>query len=116
MRSGNRVLAAALSLGVAVLASACSSASGAAPSGSSAGAAIVAVGAENEYANVIAQVGGKYVQASAIMSNPSTDPHTFEASPSVRLLREARSLGDRFPDAEEKVAGLVALVDEALFH
>ena len=83
MRSGYRVLAAALSLGVAVLASACSSASGAAASGSSAGDAIVAVGAENEYANVIAQVGGKYVQASAIMSNPNTDPHTFEASPSV---------------------------------
>ena len=83
MRSGYRVLAAALSLGVAVLASACSSGSGAATSGSSAGDAIVAVGAENEYANVIAQVGGKYVQASAIMSNPNTDPHTFEASPSV---------------------------------
>ena len=83
MRSGYRVLAAALSLGVAVLASACSSASGAATSGSSAGDAIVAVGAENEYANVIAQVGGKYVQASAIMSNPNTDPHTFEASASV---------------------------------
>ena len=89
MRSGYRVLATALSLGVAVLASACSSASGAATSGSSAGDAIVAVGAENEYANVIAQVGGKYVQASAIMSNPNTDPHTFEASPSVA--REVRA-------------------------
>src|SRR5579871_3106721 len=44
---------------------------------------IVAVGAENEYANVIGQIGGKYVQVSAIESNPNTDPHTFEASPSV---------------------------------
>src|SRR6202008_1542213 len=44
---------------------------------------ITAVGAENEYADVIAQVGGKYVQAAAIMSNPNTDPHTFEASPAV---------------------------------
>jgi zinc/manganese transport system substrate-binding protein len=44
---------------------------------------IVAVGAENEYANVISQIGGKYVSASAIESNPNTDPHTFEASPSV---------------------------------
>ncbi len=44
---------------------------------------IVAVGAENEYANVIAQIGGKYVKVSAIMSNPNTDPHTFEASASV---------------------------------
>src|SRR5579871_5864475 len=44
---------------------------------------IVAVGAENEYANVIGQIGGKYVKVTAIESNPNTDPHTFEASPSV---------------------------------
>jgi zinc/manganese transport system substrate-binding protein len=42
-----------------------------------------AVGAENEYANVISQIGGPYVQVTAIMSNPNTDPHTFEASPQV---------------------------------
>jgi zinc/manganese transport system substrate-binding protein len=78
-------LAAVLPLGVALLASACSSASASSSSGSS-GSAIVAVGAENEYANVIQQVGGKYVQASAIMSNPATDPHTFEASASVARL------------------------------
>ena len=35
------------------------------------------------YADVISQVGGKYVQSSSIMSNPNTDPHTFEASPAV---------------------------------
>jgi zinc/manganese transport system substrate-binding protein len=93
MRRSNRVLAAAAALGVAVLAgtsvSACSSAAGAthAPAG-----VIVAVGAENEYANVIAQVGGKYVQASAIMSNPNTDPHTFEASPSVARTVSAAQL------------------------
>jgi zinc/manganese transport system substrate-binding protein len=80
MRSRYRILAAAAAVGVALLASACSAASGSthAPAG-----VIVAVGAENEYANVIGQVGGKYVQASAIMSNPNTDPHTFEASASV---------------------------------
>jgi zinc/manganese transport system substrate-binding protein len=44
---------------------------------------IVAVGAENEYANVISQVGGRYVKVAAIMSNPNTDPHSFEASASV---------------------------------
>jgi zinc/manganese transport system substrate-binding protein len=44
---------------------------------------ITAVGAENEYANVISQIGGKYVTVTAIESNPNTDPHTFEASPSV---------------------------------
>ncbi len=52
---------------------------------------ILAVGAENEYANVISQIGGRYVQAVAIMSDPNTDPHTFEASPSVaRTVSEAR--------------------------
>ena len=44
---------------------------------------IVAVGAENQYANVLAQIGGKYVSVSSILDNPNTDPHTFEASPSV---------------------------------
>ena len=44
---------------------------------------IVAVGAENEYANVISQIGGRYVDASAIESNPNTDPHSYQASPSV---------------------------------
>jgi zinc/manganese transport system substrate-binding protein len=44
---------------------------------------INAVGAENEYANVLEQIGGKYVSVSSILSNPNTDPHTFEASPSV---------------------------------
>ena len=44
---------------------------------------ILAVGAENEYANVISQIGGRYVHVSAIMSNPDTDPHAFEASPTV---------------------------------
>ena len=52
-------------------------------SASSSGDKITAVGAENEYANVIEQIGGKYVDASAIESNPNTDPHSFEASPSV---------------------------------
>jgi zinc/manganese transport system substrate-binding protein len=87
MRSRRRFLIAVVPLGIALLASACSSAS----AGPAVPGAIVAVGAENEYANVIGQVGGKYVQASAIMSNPSTDPHTFEASASVaRLVSQAQ--------------------------
>lgn len=67
----------------AVTLAGCGGASTASIDGSKSGAPIVAVGAENEYANVIGQIGGKYVQVSAIMSNPNTDPHTFEASPSV---------------------------------
>jgi zinc/manganese transport system substrate-binding protein len=44
---------------------------------------IRAVGAENEYANVLQQIGGNYVSVSSILDNPNTDPHTFEASTSV---------------------------------
>ena len=88
MRSGWRGLTTVAAIGaamsMALVASACSS-STAAVSGSSGsgGGKIAAVGAENEYADVIQQVGGKYVQVGAIMSNPNTDPHTFEASASV---------------------------------
>jgi len=51
---------------------------------------VVAVGAENEYANVIGQIGGPYVKVEAIMSNPNTDPHAFEASTqTAQLISEA---------------------------
>ena len=64
-----------------------SSSSSAAGSTTSAGAGssapITAVAAENEYANVLEQIGGKYVKVTAIESNPNTDPHTYEASAST---------------------------------
>ncbi|MBV9208653.1 MAG: zinc ABC transporter substrate-binding protein [Actinobacteria bacterium] len=81
---GRTGLAAVLAAGAALLAGGCSSSFAIGSSGSA--GKIIAVGAENEYADVIQQVGGKYVQASAIMSNPNTDPHTFEASVSVGRL------------------------------
>ncbi len=56
---------------------------GAAGASSAGKGQILAVGAENEYADVISQIGGRYVRAKAILSDPNTDPHTFEASPSV---------------------------------
>jgi len=46
-------------------------------------AVVNAIGVENEYADVISQIGGKYVQVQAIETDPNTDPHTFEASPKV---------------------------------
>ncbi len=81
-RTPLQTLAVVAAAGVALAVSACSS--GATGSSSTTSAhKIVAVGAENEYTSVLQQVGGQYVQASAIMSNPNTDPHTFEASASV---------------------------------
>ena len=78
-----------LALGAGLLSGCASSSAANSPDGGA--GKIIAIGAENQYADVIQQVGGKYVQVSAVMSNPSTDPHTFEASPSVgRLVNAAR--------------------------
>jgi zinc/manganese transport system substrate-binding protein len=85
--------------------------SGCAAAGSPASAhgRILAVGAENEYANVISQIGGRYVEANAVMSNPNTDPHTFEASPSVaRTVAAARLIvqnGVGYDDFMSKIEG-----------
>jgi zinc/manganese transport system substrate-binding protein len=70
-----------LSLLVGLLAAGCGATASGAPSAKA--GQILAVGAENEYANVISQIGGRYVAVGAIESNPNTDPHTFEASPSI---------------------------------
>jgi zinc/manganese transport system substrate-binding protein len=56
---------------------------GGSANGANADGKISAVGAENEYANVIEQIGGKYVDVTAVESDPNTDPHSFEASVSV---------------------------------
>jgi zinc/manganese transport system substrate-binding protein len=99
MRTRSGFLAATLPLAAVLLASACSSSpssSGASGGASTAAAAstskITAIGAENEYADVISQVGGKYVSVTAIESNPNTDPHTYEASPAVAREITAASL------------------------
>src|ERR1700744_3370077 len=106
-RAPLRTLAVGVAAGAALAVGACSS--GTTGSSTTSAHKIVAIGAENEYTSVLQQVGGQYVQASAIMSNPNTDPHTFEASPSVA--REVSSaqlvvqngLGyDTFMDSIEK--------------
>jgi zinc/manganese transport system substrate-binding protein len=84
------IMLAVLACTAGLLAAACSSASGS--SGTDGSGQVVAVGAENEYANVIGQIGGRYVKVTAIESNPNTDPHTFEASPSVATAVSAAQL------------------------
>jgi zinc/manganese transport system substrate-binding protein len=76
------VVAAVAAAAAAGLLSACTAGS-AAPTASATSGTVVAVGAENEYANVISQIGGRYVQVTAVASNPNADPHSFEASVSV---------------------------------
>jgi zinc/manganese transport system substrate-binding protein len=77
-RQGLAIVVVLMMAGTAV--SACTSTSSAAPA---ADGRLVAVGAENQYADVISQIGGRYVSTSAVLSNPNTDPHTFESSPQV---------------------------------
>jgi len=62
---------------IALWAAACPLAAAATP------AAISAIGVENEYADVIAQIGGPYVTVTAIETDPNTDPHSFEVSPRI---------------------------------
>ena len=86
---------------------------------------INAVGVENEYADVIGQIGGKYVQATAILTDPNTDPHSFEASPKIAAQVAAAELivsngigydswADRImsaaPNARRKVINVQALL------
>jgi len=54
-----------------------------APAAAQTSGKIKVIGVENEYADVLSQIGGKYVQVQAIETDPNTDPHTFEASPKI---------------------------------
>lgn len=76
---------------LAIAGAACSSDTSIGTTASSA-SVIDAVGAENQYANVLSQIGGKYVHVSAILDKPNTDPHAFEASPQVAQAVSAAQL------------------------
>jgi zinc/manganese transport system substrate-binding protein len=76
-----KVAAGMVALGaVLVTAGLVSSSTPAAASGTS---TVAVVAGENEYGNVASQIGGRYVTVYSVDSNPNTDPHTYEATPSV---------------------------------
>ena len=81
-RAAGRLWSTALVGAVAALIATGCASSGTTATASSA-TVINAIGAENEYANVLGQIGGRYVHVSSILNNPATDPHTYESSPSV---------------------------------
>ena len=86
---GSRLAVAGLAVTAAMVCAACS-ASGTTATATS--GVVVAVGAQNTYANVISQIGGPYVRVTAIESNPNTDPHTFQTSASVSEVVSAAEL------------------------
>src|SRR5215469_8556034 len=77
-----RALAAATLVAAAVVTAGCA-ASQASSSATARTGVVSAVGAQSTYANVISQIGGRFVHVTAVQSNPNSDPHAFEASASV---------------------------------
>lgn len=107
---GPRTCVAALLLAASLAVGGCGR--GGAATGHVKAGVIRAVGAESEYANVISQIGGRYVSVTAIMSNPSSDPHSFEANPGVaqavaaaKLIVQNGAGYDGFMDKIESGAG-----------
>jgi zinc/manganese transport system substrate-binding protein len=82
--------------------------------------AINAVGVENEYADVISQIGGKYVHVTAIETDPNTDPHTFEASPRVASQIAAADLivenGIGYDDWADKIIAAAPKADRKIVN
>ncbi len=76
-----KVAAGALGLGAMLMASGFAVSS--TPASASSPSTVAVVAGENEYGNVASQIGGKYVSVYSVDSNPNTDPHTYEATPSV---------------------------------
>jgi zinc/manganese transport system substrate-binding protein len=82
MRLTIGLAALALATGLALLTAGCAS-HVTAPARVDGTRVINAVGAENQYASVLSQIGGRYVHVTSVLDSPSIDPHTFEASPRV---------------------------------
>jgi len=81
-----KVAARTLPLGAVLVAAGCGSSpapSRAAPAAGGGRGTVAVVAGENEYGNVASQIGGRYVSVYSVDSNPNTDPHTYEATPSV---------------------------------
>src|SRR5438876_1525673 len=74
---------AALGVGLTLLLAGCGNgtdtAAATSPSpGSSGSAVLTVVAAENFWGSIAAQLGGSHVAVTSIISNPDTDPHTYE--------------------------------------
>ena len=51
---------------------------------------VAVVAAENVYGDVVQQIGGAHVTVTSLISNPSQDPHLFEAAPAAARHRRDR--------------------------
>jgi zinc/manganese transport system substrate-binding protein len=90
-----RPLAFALALAGAVVLSACTTAPSSAQSGGSSvksrGTVIQVAAAENFWGSIASQIGGEHAHVVSIITNPDTDPHSYEpTSDDARLIAGAQ--------------------------
>jgi zinc/manganese transport system substrate-binding protein len=68
-------------LGSMVVLAACGSASGAPGTNGGSNRVVVVVAAENFWGSIATQLGGAHAQVVSIITNPDTDPHSYESTP-----------------------------------
>jgi zinc/manganese transport system substrate-binding protein len=87
---------------------------------SPAGGPISVLGAENFYGDLLAQIGGTRVTASSILSDPSADPHEYEASPAAaKLVADSKLVivnGIGYDDFMDKLLGASAKPDRVVIN
>ncbi len=87
---------------------------------STSGAPISVLGAENFYGDLLAQIGGTRVTASSILSDPSADPHEYEASPAAaKLVADSKLVivnGIGYDDFMEKLLGASTKPDRIVIN
>ncbi|QMU73322.1 metal ABC transporter solute-binding protein, Zn/Mn family [Streptacidiphilus sp. P02-A3a] len=89
-RRARPVGAVALVLAVLALTGACSTATGS-TAGTDGGRVVQVVAAENFWGSIAAQLGGSHARVTSIISNPDTDPHSYEPTTSdARTLTTAQ--------------------------
>lgn len=81
-----------VALTASVLLAGCSSGSSSATSTDSGPATLSVVASTNVWASVAQAVGGNAVSVTSILDDPSADPHSFEASPRVKLAMSEAAL------------------------
>jgi len=106
---------------VLVVAAALLIASACAPQGAPAAPGTIAVlGAENFYADLLAQIGGTKVTVSSILNDPNADPHAFEASPqTAKLVADAKLVivnGLGYDDFMDKLLGASSKADRVVLN
>ena len=90
------------------------------PSPSTSQAPIPVLGAENFYADLLAQIGGSRVTVSSILNDPSADPHEYEANPATaKLVADSKLVivnGIGYDDFMDKLLGASTKSDRVVIN